>query len=39
LTYSMNWVISKRTLDSMDMRLNSNEVKNYIDGILKEMNR
>lgn len=39
LTYSMNWVISKRTLDSMDMRLQSAEVQEYIGTVLQEMKR
>lgn len=39
LTYSMNWVISKRTLDSMDMRLQSAEVQEYIGNVLQEMRR
>lgn len=39
LTYSMNWVISRRTLDSMDARLHSREVLDYMGTVLKEMNR
>ena len=39
LTYSMNWVISKRTLDSMDMRLRSAEVQKYMGSILNEIKR
>jgi hypothetical protein len=39
LTYSMNWVISKRTLDSMDMRMHSDEVQKYIGSVLEEMKR
>lgn len=39
LTYSMNWVISKRTLDSMDVRLQSAEVQRYLGSVLEEMRR
>lgn len=38
LTYSMNWVISGRTLDSMDVRLHSEEVNKYFGNIIKELN-
>lgn len=39
LTYSMNWVISKRTLDSMDVRLQSDEVSQFFGLALEEMKR
>ncbi len=39
LTYSMNWVISKRTLDSMDVRLQSQEVSRYFGLVLDELRR
>jgi hypothetical protein len=39
LTYSMNWVISGRTLDSMDARLHSPEVQKYFGSVLEEMRR
>lgn len=39
LKYSMNWVISDRTLDSMDNRLHSPDVKAYIDTVLQELKR
>jgi predicted acylesterase/phospholipase RssA len=39
LTYSMNWVISGRTLDSMDVRLRSAEVQQYFGSVLEEMRR
>jgi hypothetical protein len=35
----MNWVISRRTLDSMDMRLQSDEVQRYLGSVLAEMKR
>jgi hypothetical protein len=37
LKYSMNWVISKRTLDSMDKRLYSADVRAYMVKILHEI--
>jgi hypothetical protein len=39
LKYSMNWVISKRTLDSMDQRLYSADVRAYMVKILHEIKR
>jgi predicted acylesterase/phospholipase RssA len=39
LTYSMNWVISKRTLDSMDVRIQSPEVQKYFGSVLEELKR
>lgn len=39
LKYSMNWVISKRTLDSMDQRLYSSDVRAYMVKILHEIKR
>jgi Patatin-like phospholipase. len=39
LKYSMNWVISDRTLDSMDNRLHSPDVKAYINTVLQELKR
>lgn len=39
LKYSMNWVISKRTLDSMDQRLYSPDVRTYISRVLQEIRR
>jgi predicted acylesterase/phospholipase RssA len=39
LKYSMNWVISGRTLDSMDKRLYSPEVCMYMSRILQELKR
>lgn len=39
LKYSMNWVISKRTLDSMDQRLYSPDVRTYISRVLAEIGR
>lgn len=39
LKYSMNWVISKRTLDSMDKRLYSADVRAYMVKILHEIKR
>jgi hypothetical protein len=39
LKYSMNWVISGRTLDSMDQRLYSNDVRAYMVKILQELKR
>lgn len=39
LKYSMNWVISKRTLDSMDKRLYSSDVRAYMVKILHEIKR
>jgi predicted acylesterase/phospholipase RssA len=39
LSYSMNWVISKRTLDSMDVRLHSPEVQKYFGSVIEEMRR
>ncbi|MBO9199591.1 MULTISPECIES: patatin-like phospholipase family protein [Niastella] len=37
LKYSMNWVISGRTLDSMDQRLYSSDVRAYMVKILQEL--
>jgi len=37
VTYSMNWVISRRTLERMDGRLYSDEVKNYMAVLLRDM--
>jgi hypothetical protein len=39
LKYSMNWVISGRTLDSMDKRLYSADVRAYMVKILHELKR
>jgi hypothetical protein len=39
LKYSMNWVISGRTLDSMDQRLYSADVRAYMVKILQEIKR
>lgn len=39
LKYSMNWVISGRTLDSMDKRLYSPDVRAYMSRICREVNR
>jgi hypothetical protein len=39
LKYSMNWVISGRTLDSMDQRLYSADVRAYMVKILQELKR
>ncbi|OQP50327.1 hypothetical protein A4H97_00325 [Niastella yeongjuensis] len=39
LKYSMNWVISGRTLDSMDQRLYSSDVRAYMVKILQELKR
>jgi predicted acylesterase/phospholipase RssA len=39
LKYSMNWVISNRTLDSMDQRLYSPDVRSYISRVLQELKR
>ena len=39
LKYSMNWVISGRTLDSMDKRLYSPDVCAYMGRILQELKR
>jgi hypothetical protein len=39
LKYSMNWVISNRTLDSMDQRLYSADVRTYISRVLQEIRR
>lgn len=39
LKYSMNWVISKRTLDSMDKRLYSSDVRAYMVKILHEIKK
>lgn len=39
LKYSMNWVISKRTLDSMDKRLYSADVRAYMVKILHEIKK
>lgn len=39
LKYSMNWVISGRTLDSMDKRLYSSDVCAYMGRILQELKR
>jgi hypothetical protein len=39
LKYSMNWVISRRTLDSMDQRLYSPDVRAYMSRILQELKR
>lgn len=39
LKYSMNWVISGRTLDSMDQRLYSPDVRAYMSRVLQEINR
>jgi hypothetical protein len=39
LKYSMNWVISRRTLDSMDKRLYSADVRAYMVKILQELKR
>lgn len=39
LKYSMNWVISGRTLDSMDRRLYSDDVRAYMVKILQELKR
>jgi hypothetical protein len=39
LKYSMNWVISGRTLDSMDQRLYSDDVRAYMVKILQELKR
>ncbi|WP_205513508.1 patatin-like phospholipase family protein [Longitalea arenae] len=39
LKYSMNWVISGRTLDSMDKRLYSADVRAYMVKILQELKR
>ncbi len=39
LKYSMNWVISGRTLDSMDKRLYSADVRAYMVRILHELKR
>jgi hypothetical protein len=39
LKYSMNWVISGRTLDSMDKRLYSPDVRAYMVKILQELKR
>lgn len=39
LKYSMNWVISRRTLDSMDQRLYSPDVRAYMVKILHELKR
>ena len=39
LKYSMNWVISNRTLDSMDQRLYSPDVRTYISRVLQEIRR
>ncbi|THU36877.1 patatin-like phospholipase family protein [Niastella caeni] len=39
LKYSMNWVISGRTLDSMDQRLYSPDVCAYMAKILQELKR
>jgi hypothetical protein len=39
LKYSMNWVISGRTLDSMDQRLYSPDVRAYMSRILQELKR
>jgi hypothetical protein len=39
LKYSMNWVISGRTLDSMDKRLYSPDVSAYMGRILQELKR
>ncbi|MBL0356661.1 MAG: patatin-like phospholipase family protein [Chitinophagaceae bacterium] len=36
LKYSMNWVISKRTLDSMDNRLYQHKELNNLAGIMKQ---
>ena len=39
LKYSMNWVISRRTLDSMDKRLYSPDVRAYMVKIMQELKR
>jgi predicted acylesterase/phospholipase RssA len=39
LKYSMNWVISGRTLDSMDQRLYSGDVRAFMVKILQELKR
>jgi hypothetical protein len=39
MKYSMNWVISRRTLDSMDARLYSPDVRTYFGRVLQELNR
>lgn len=39
LKYSMNWVISGRTLDSMDQRLYSPDVRAYMTRICQEVRR
>jgi hypothetical protein len=39
LKYSMNWVISGRTLDSMDKRLYDPEVQGWMGLILQELKR
>lgn len=39
LKYSMNWVISRRTLDSMDKRLYSPDVRAYMVKIIQELKR
>jgi hypothetical protein len=39
LKYPMNWVISGRTLDSMDQRLYSGDVRAYMVKILQELKR
>jgi hypothetical protein len=39
LKYSMNWVISGRTLDSMDQRLYSPDVRAYMSRVLQELKR
>jgi len=39
LKYSMNWVISHRTLDSMDQRLYSPDVRAYMSRVLQELKR
>ena len=39
LKYSMNWVISRRTLDSMDQRLYSPDVRAYMSRVLQELKR
>jgi hypothetical protein len=39
LKYSMNWVISRRTLDSMDKRLYSPDVCAYMSRIIQECRR